>query len=709
LTQQGGTRGASGRFRHSIRFQLLLLSLVLLLIPWGGYRYLQEMEQFLRQAQSQRLQQAAEAAAVAVRYQEDLFTTGEAAGYTPATDPGILLHRLNTAIQLDGYDEEWLAYKPDRRRFRSSGDLAFDLLAGVQGNYLYLLFDVTDDHRLAWRMLPDADLEGDSVEIALEHPDGDFSRYRISPASAGWTATFRQREGSWQAELRIRGELQLHSTGYRLELRIPRYLVGDRIGVGVTDADDARTRAVVSRLRSAPLEQARDLGRMIDESDTLAAVISPLVQNGMRIWIVDRAGRVLASRGQLRSADRAQQQTQGGPLQSLLRWVIRLTLGHPEGTIEDDLAGRRRIDTPELARIWRGERGASGWLTSGDDAIVESVARPVTTADGVVGAVLVEQSSNEILTLQSEAARQLLLYSLLLIAFIALLLLGFSTLLVVRIHRLRDRLDAAVSNEGRILGALSPTRAKDEIGDLQRSFSGVMHRLNEYNAYLEAMASRLAHELKTPLSITRSSLDNLQLLDPDPEQQRYIERAQQGSRRLSLIIDRMREASRIEQLIEHAQRQPTDLQPVLRQLIDGYSAAHPGHRFEYTGETAPLWVKTDVDLICQAMEKLLANALDFHAAGSTIRVESTLRGAWVTVRVINQGGLLSDGLRRRLFQAMVSERAEKGEEPHLGLGLYLVRLIVEFHGGSIDAFNLADGSGVVFELKLLALDANTLV
>ncbi|MCB1759551.1 MAG: histidine kinase [Gammaproteobacteria bacterium] len=702
MTRQTG----ASRFRHSIRFQLLLLSLVLLLIPWGGYRYLQEMERFLRQAQSQRLQQAAEAAAVAARYQEDLFTLAPAQSGATIADSGILLHRLAAPVQLDGYDEEWLPYKPDRRHFSANGDLAFDLLAGVHGDYLYLLFDVSDDHRLAWRPQANPDLEGDSVEIALEHPDGNFNRYRIAPASPGWTAAYRRQDDGWQMEPRIRGELQLHSKGYRLEMRIPRYLVSGRIGVGVIDVDDAATRAVVARLRTAPLERKQTLGRLIDESSELEAAIAPLVQSGMRIWIVDRAGRVLASHGRLRQTDTSGQQPQEELFQSLLKWLIRLSLGHPANALEDDLAGRRRIDTAELARIWRGERAASGWQTSGRNAIVESVARPVITADGTVGAALVEQSSNEILTLQSQAAMQLLHYSILLIALIALLLLGFSTLLVIRIHRLRDRLDSAVSSEGRILGALPSSHARDEIGDLQRSFSGVMQRLQEYNAYLEAMASRLAHELKTPLVIARSSLDNLQLLAPDSAQQTYIERAQQGLRRLAMIIDRIREASRIEQLIAHAQKRPSDLQPVLIQLIDGYRSAHPEQRFEYSGGEASLRVAADIDLICQALEKLLANALDFHAAGSTIRLESSLRQDSVTIRVINRGAPLCDGLLPRLFQAMVSERTHQGDEPHLGLGLYLVRLIVEFHGGNVAAFNLADGSGVVFEIRLSALDAD---
>jgi signal transduction histidine kinase len=54
-----------------------------------------------------------------------------------------------------------------------------------------------------------------------------------------------------------------------------------------------------------------------------------------------------------------------------------------------------------------------------------------------------------------------------------------------------------------------------------------------------------------------------------------------------------------------------------------------------------------------------------------------------------------------LFEPMVSVRSERGAEPHLGLGLYIVRLIAEFHGGQVDAADRNDGSGVVLRVKCL--------
>ncbi|MCP4993714.1 MAG: proteobacterial dedicated sortase system histidine kinase, partial [Gammaproteobacteria bacterium] len=66
----------------------------------------------------------------------------------------------------------------------------------------------------------------------------------------------------------------------------------------------------------------------------------------------------------------------------------------------------------------------------------------------------------------------------------------------------------------------------------------------------------------------------------------------------------------------------------------------------------------------------------------------------ISISVSNLGPALPEGMERELFQSMVSMRKLKSEEPHLGLGLYLVRLICEFHGGKAEANNLPQHDGV---------------
>ena len=104
------------------------------------------------------------------------------------------------------------------------------------------------------------------------------------------------------------------------------------------------------------------------------------------------------------------------------------------------------------------------------------------------------------------------------------------------------------------------------------------------------------------------------------------------------------------------------------------------------------------DLLAQMLDKLVENAADFASAGTAIRI--SLAGD-ARLRVENQGPALPEAIRDSLFDSMVSQRTEhSAATPHLGLGLYIARLIAEFHGGTLHAENLPGGSGVAFEVTL---------
>jgi two-component system sensor histidine kinase ChvG len=71
-----------------------------------------------------------------------------------------------------------------------------------------------------------------------------------------------------------------------------------------------------------------------------------------------------------------------------------------------------------------------------------------------------------------------------------------------------------------------------------------------------------------------------------------------------------------------------------------------------------------------------------------------------TLTVSNHGPRLPEAMKDKLFESMVSVRSGKSAaEPHLGLGLYIVRLIAEYHGGSVEALDREDGSGVVIRVR----------
>ena len=161
----------------------------------------------------------------------------------------------------------------------------------------------------------------------------------------------------------------------------------------------------------------------------------------------------------------------------------------------------------------------------------------------------------------------------------------------------------------------------------------------------------------------------------------------------------MSEATRLEQSLHAEARSRFDLAAVLGECVSGYRLAYPDRTFELQAPAQPLRADGSPDLFAQLLDKLVANAVDFGRPGTPIRIALAQAGHAAQLTVTNTGPLIPDEVRGRLFESMISARGERaGSEPHLGLGLYIARLIAEFHGGSIAAANLPDGSGVSVRL-----------
>src|SRR5262249_7363824 len=157
-------------------------------------------------------------------------------------------------------------------------------------------------------------------------------------------------------------------------------------------------------------------------------------------------------------------------------------------------------------------------------------------------------------------------------------------------------------------------------------------------------------------------------------------------------------------------RERFDLARLVASCVEGYRSAYPARTFELTVpgvpsgagvEQSPLWMTGIPDAIAEALDKLAENANDFAPAGSAVRVAVEPGGRRATIAVENEGPQLPTGKIARLFESMVSLRGEAGgKESHLGLGLYIVRLVAEFHGGTVHASNVAGTGRVRFEIEL---------
>lgn len=711
------SKDVPSRYAFSLRFKLVLVSLILLLIPWIGYRYLLAVEQYLRQGREAVLLERARATAAMLADQAQTFISSGAAA--PGAEH-VFVRPLRTPIHLDGYDEDWVPYRDSARDYAAGHvlftrgayrpvSLSFNLNLGSNSAYVYALFRVRDD-KIVYRDASGGSYDAsDYVELGTQDHAGGPVRYRFATSAPGWVIAQRMAlDGGDEpvAEPRIKGEWQETRQGYNLELRIPRELIGVRLAFSVNDVDDLRTRALSAAVGTASMHDPEILNTVGVPAPQIQRLLRGLAPPGARTWVVDTQRRVIALEGELKvpvddSIEPATAPPAGG---GLIHALYRLVLTQPADEFQDDLSAVSQLEGPDITSALTGQ-DATRWRQTPDRrANILTAAAPVRAETHVVGAVAVEETSNGILILQNRALETLVNSSVVALTLAAFVLLTFATRLSLRVRRLRDAAEAAIGADGRVRNVNIATGARDELGDLARSFQGMLERLTQYNRYLETMAGKLSHELRTPVTVVRSSLENLDAAHSDDERRVFTQRARAGIERLSGLLARMSEATRLEQTLQTEARSRFDLEQVVTGCVAGYRAVDPAQPIDLAVQRpAPgqaLTLHGAPDLIAQLLDKLVANAKDFCVAGSTIQVRLDADSAHVTLSVSNRGPLLPATMSGQLFDSMVSVRAARSDEPHLGLGLYIVRLIAEFHGGRAQAVNRADGSGVEFRVIL---------
>jgi signal transduction histidine kinase len=152
----------------------------------------------------------------------------------------------------------------------------------------------------------------------------------------------------------------------------------------------------------------------------------------------------------------------------------------------------------------------------------------------------------------------------------------------------------------------------------------------------------------------------------------------------------MSEASRVEELMQHAEPETFDLRAVLTATVAAYRDAYPAREFEFSSNVEDAMTQGSPELIIQMFDKLVDNAVGFSSKGDGIKIGLAASNASRVITVANPGPPLPERMRSRMFDSMVSVRPGEGNK-HLGLGLYVARLIAEGHGGRIDAQNTNDG------------------
>lgn len=702
-----------------------MLSLVpLLVLPLIGVRFVEVMVELARNERLENLDMAARILSLPFHERPELFVSPETAR-GPEAVRALAVGRL-PAVKVDQDASEWRAVPgqvlvdvSDRSGDTEPTHATVRLArSDAAPGRLYLLVVADDESFVRPQMRSGVRQVGDELIVSVGERAAEMRDMRIQPV---------QRDGGWQAEIELDPEPQL-------------------LRVRIIDIDQVGRRRVEGTLDSGLLTPTAQDGVSAPRDPRMAlwgSAARSLERSTGRVSIYDAAGELLARSGELVPDAPNDEDWTSRLARQLLRLADALRPAGEE-TVVADSSGRRtsaaadgatvvtgvagttpppRASTPAAertrpatpavaeraatvstvtralsglpahsARRIEAESGVPSWLLASS--------HPLWVGDRVVGALTIEENSASRLVFGQRAIERLTLLAAaaLITSAIALLMVGSVT--VWRIVRLRREAEGAIDARGRVVGAISHSAIRDEIGALAISYADVLARLGQYQQYLANLRSRLVHELRTPIMVVRSSLDNLAAESDETMRSGYLDRVREGAQRLERILASMGEASSLESMLADSDLERVSLADLVEGCADGYRSAFP---CEFIVDRDPAnegWCMVAPDAIAQALDKLVSNAVDFATPGSPIRLSlrrvGERRPSW-RFSVINRGLQLPPKMGDLLFDSMVSVRTRAGgHAAHLGMGLYMVRLIAEFHGGRAFARDVPGGVEVGF-------------
>lgn len=702
--------------------KLALMGLALLVVPWFSYLQLVEMERLLIQGQSQAQLLTAEGISTLFNGREDLFNDLPVA---LEDFEALYAQPLQSTIRLDGDAEDWgQAREAGYLSFGSASgteDSDFTLLLGERSDFLYAHMRIRDN-QLVYRDSEYLRLDNaDHIQLNFIGADGRDGRMSLVFDAANVVTGFAMDE-QWRyaatgsADNRVQGVLRpvAGQNEVVLEFRIPLSLLGSRQYFGLTyvDVDDKLQRDVVRSTRTIPAQAEQSFNLVVLRTPEVRNIVQGLGYSGAKILVIDSLQRVRAEVGTTRqsveedgSAIRlntvTRQLTRAG---DWIREILRAKTNKPLNAVNEASGpATEPIESPgdRVIRIsLDGDPIAlRNLLADGQEIIL--AAHPIVSADQVIGTVIVEQNIDDILRFQRSALEQVLLLSLLSLFAIFLALIAFAGRLAWRIRNLRQEAASAIDVRGRLRrgGLLNEMNAGDEIGDLARSVSNMLEKLKQHNGFLENMPRTLRHEINNPLNTLSTSLQNLAEEHPDIDSSKYLESAKRGVNRIGSIVQNLADAANLEEALEAEELEEIDLNELLASYVANCGSTHSNVIFQYHGSAMPARALVSDFRIEQMLDKLVDNAVDFHRAETPIRVQLECYGDLVQIVVANRGAALPEAKLQTIFDSMVSHRGPDNRL-HFGLGLHVVRIIAEHHGGTVMAINLEDRSGVAFVIRL---------
>ena len=289
----------------------------------------------------------------------------------------------------------------------------------------------------------------------------------------------------------------------------------------------------------------------------------------------------------------------------------------------------------------------------------------------------------------------------------ATVLLGF-LISYLSAHRMLLRVERITATVERIgkkdLGERLPQPANsDEISRLAETFNRMLDRIQSSISELRLVTDALAHDLRSPLTAIRGSLESILSSDRNEKWRDAVCEAIEGLDRLLNLLNTTLDVTEAQAGALHLDRAPVELSSVVRQIADLYQPAMADRRHELALEVeSGVIVEADAHLLHRVLSNLVENELVHLPSGCSIAMHLRSRNGSAEFEIEDNGPGFPPEIAARAFERFVKGKHSSGH----GLGLAFVSAVAQAHGGSVKISSRAEGGAVVLlSLPVHALQA----
>tara|TARA_Y100000817_G_scaffold155473_1_gene121527 strand:+ start:914 stop:2446 length:1533 start_codon:yes stop_codon:yes gene_type:complete len=344
--------------------------------------------------------------------------------------------------------------------------------------------------------------------------------------------------------------------------------------------------------------------------------------------------------------------------------------------------------------------------TEGDNFYVKTLAN-VNVKDKILGYIMVTEQANEILTAVEER-KDFILRTVLAIAIVIFIFSIFLNRYILKPIAGLVAYTESIKSKDQSIGSIEKFLLRsDELGLLSRSLNNMTKNLQQRTQRAENSSADLAHEIRNPLASLKGASELLDTTSDKTEREKLLKILSHDVERIERLITDYSQMLKDEASLSREKMKILDIQYLIKNVVDDFSnnssVAEKKIKFVINKKNLngkKLNILGIENRLEQVLANLLDNAVSFSPVNGEILISAEGDNDNVIIKIKDTGPGFSEVNTEKVFKRFYSNRPEKFGE-HSGLGLNIVKSIVEMHGGNVRALNRSDiNNGAQIELEL---------